>query len=78
MNGFHYKCIKGIQDCIAQVHLTDVDSFYYIIKTENIYGEFYKHKDLFDFRSHSKDPKFYDNTNNLVFGKMKDEKYGAP
>ena len=31
--------------------LTDTDSFYYTIKTENIYGELYKHKDLFDFKS---------------------------
>ena len=31
--------------------LTDTDSFYYTIKTENIYGELYKHKNLFDFKS---------------------------
>ena len=58
--------------------LTDTDSFYYTIKTENIYGELYKHRDLFDFISHWKDPKFYDNTNNLVFVKIKDEKYDMP
>ena len=32
--------------------LTDTDSLYYIIKAENIYEEFCKHKELFDFRNY--------------------------
>ena len=42
---------------------TDTDSLTYEIKSENIYKEFYKWKDLFDFRNYSKDSIFYDDTN---------------
>ena len=34
---------------------------------------FFKRKDLFDFRNYSKDSKFFDETNEKVIGKMKDE-----
>ena len=33
---------------------------------------------LFDFSSYSEDSKFYDNTNNLVVVKIKDETAGVP
>ena len=55
---------------------TDTDSSTYEIKSENIYKEFYKCKDLFDFSNYSKDSMFYDDTNKKVIGKMKD-KYGG-
>ena len=48
----------------------------YEIKSENVYKEFYKWKDLFDFSNYSKDSTFYDDTNKKVIGKMKD-KYGG-
>ena len=34
---------------------------------------FFKWKDLFDFSNYSKDSKFFDETNEKVIGKMKDE-----
>ena len=34
---------------------------------------FFKWKDLFDFTNHSKDSKFFNETNKIVIGKMKDE-----
>ena len=34
---------------------------------------FFKWKDLFDFSNHSKDSKFFNETNKKVIGKMKDE-----
>ena len=55
---------------------TDTDSLVYEIKSENVYEEFFKWKDLFYFSNYSKDSKFFDDTNKKVIGKMKDE-YGG-
>ena len=55
---------------------TDTDSLAYEIKSKNVYEEFFKWKDLFDFSNYSKDSTFYDDTNKKVIGKMKDE-YGG-
>ena len=52
---------------------TDTDSLTYEIKSENVYEEFFKWKDLFDFSNYSKDSKFFDETTKKVTGKMKDE-----
>ena len=56
---------------------TDTDSLTYEIKSGNVYKEFYKWKDLFDFSNYSKDSTFYDDANNNIIGKMKDEYGGA-
>ena len=47
-------------------------SLNYEIKSENVYAEFFKWKDLFDVSNYSKDSKFFDETNKKVIGKMKD------
>ena len=60
----------------AQLLFTDTDSFTYEIKSENLYDDFFKWKDLFDFSNYSEDSKFFGNTNKKVIGKMKDE-YGG-
>ena len=52
---------------------TDTDSLTYEIKSKNVYEEFYKWKDLFDFSNYSKDSKFFNESNKKVIGKMKDE-----
>ena len=44
-----------------------------LIKLKNVYEEFFKWEDLFDFSNYSKDSKFFDGTNKKVIGKMKDE-----
>ena len=54
---------------------TDTDSLTYEIKSENVYEEFFKWKDLFDFSNYSKDSEFFDDINKKFIGKMKDE-YG--
>ena len=59
----------------AELLFTDRDSLTYEIKSENIYEEFCKWKDL-DFSNYSKDSKFFDDTNKKFIGKMKDE-YGG-
>ena len=68
---FHYNFIKKNFD--AELLFTDTDSLAYDIKSENVYEEFFKWKDLFDFSNYSKDSKFFDETNEKVIGKMKDE-----
>ena len=68
---FHYNFIKKNFD--AELLVTDTDSLAYEIKPENVYEEFFKWKDLFDFSNYSKDLKFFDETNKKVIDKMKDE-----
>ena len=52
---------------------TETDSLTYEIKSENVYEEFFKRNDLFDFTNYSKDSKFFYQTNKKVIGKLKDE-----
>ena len=52
---------------------TDTDSLTYEIKTENVYEEFLKWKDLFDFSNYAKDSRFFNETNKQDIGKMEDE-----
>ena len=73
MYDFHYNFIK--ENFNAELLFTDADSLTYEIKSENVYEEFYKWKDLFDFSNYSKDSSFYDESNKKVIGKMKHE-YG--
>ena len=51
--------------------LTDADSLICEIKTEDVYKNFSKDKELFDFSSCSAESKYYDDSNNLVVGMMK-------
>ena len=41
----------------------DTDSLTYEIKSENVYEEFFKWKDLIDFSNYPKDSKFFDEAN---------------
>ena len=68
---FHYNFIKNNFD--AELLFNDTDSLTYEIKSENVYEEFFKWKDLFDFSNYSKDSRFFDEANKKVIGKMKDE-----
>ena len=71
---FHYNFIK--KNFNAQLLFTDTDSLTYEIKSDNVYKDFYKWKDLFDFSNYSKDSEFFDDINKKVIGKMKNE-YGG-
>ena len=75
MYDFHYNFIK--KNVSAKLLFTDADSLTSEIKSEDVYKDFYKWKDLFDFSNYSKDSTFYDDTNKTVIGKMKDEYGGA-
>ena len=71
MYDFHYNFIK--KNFNAELLFTDTDSLAYEIKSENVYEEFLKRKDLFDFSNYLKDSEFSDETNKKVIGKIKDE-----
>ena len=49
----------------------------YEIKTEDIYEDFSSHKQMFHFSNRSTKSKYYNNSNKLVIGKMKDETTGV-
>ena len=68
---FHDNFIKNNFD--AELLFTNTDSLTYEIKAENVYEEFFKWNDLFEFSNYSKDSKCFDETNKKVIGKMKDE-----
>ena len=71
MYDFHYSFIKN--DFDAELLFSDKDSLTYEIKSKNVYEEFFKWKNLFDFSNYSKDSKFFDEPNKKVIDKMKDE-----
>ena len=56
---------------------TDTDSLMYEIETEDVYEDFSSNKEMFDFRNYSTNSKYYDGSNKLVIGKMKDKTTGA-
>ena len=53
MYDFHYNFIK--KNFNAELLFTDTDSLAYEIKSKNVYEEFFKRKDFFDFSNYSKD-----------------------
>ena len=68
---FRYNFIK--KNFNAESLFTDTYSLIYEIKSENVYEEYFKWKDLFDFSNYSKDSRFFNETNKKVIGKVKDE-----
>ena len=49
----------------------------YETKTENVWEDFSSDKDIFDFSNYSSKSKYYDNSNKLAIGNMKDETGGV-
>ena len=43
----------------ANLLLTDTDSLVYEIETDDVYGDFYENKNLFDFSDYLEDSKFF-------------------
>ena len=58
---------------VTTQQLTDTDSLMYEIKTDDVYKDFSKDKAMFGFSNYSVKLKYYDDSNNLVVGEMKDE-----
>ena len=77
MYEFHYNYIKSEYDNKSKLLFTDTDSLMYEIKTVDVHEDFSSNKEMFDFSNYSTKSKYYDNSNKLVIGKMKDETRGA-
>ena len=72
MYQFYYDCVlKTFND--IKLLFTDTDSLVYEIRGGNIYEQYFKDKELFDFSEY---PNYCD-TNKKVLGKMKDEFNGS-
>ena len=77
MYEFHYDYIKRKYGNNSRLYFTDTDTLMYIIKTEDVYVDFTKDNKMFDFSNYSAKSKFYDDSNKLVTGKMKDAAVGV-
>jgi len=69
MYDFQYNYIKQKY----KSKITDTDSLTYEIQTKDVYKDFFKDKNKFDYQENSK---FYDKTNKKVIGKFKDKAAG--
>ena len=65
---FYYNFIKK-KKINAELLSIDTDSLIYEIKSENVYQELFKRKDLFDFSNYSKDSRFFNETNKKLLVK---------
>ena len=70
----YYSSIKKHFD--AELLFIDTDSLTYEIKLEDVYQEFFKRKQLFDFINYLEDLKVFDQANKKVIDKMKYESEG--
>ena len=72
MYEFHYDYIKNKYGNNSSLLFTDTGSLMMCeVKTEDVYEDFSNDKEMFDFSNYSTKSKYYDNSNKLVFGKMK-------
>ena len=77
MQDFHYKYSENKHVDKAEMLLADDDSLIYKTEAKNVYESFYKDKEIFDFSNYPKDSKHFNNANNLVVAKMKNETPGV-
>ena len=77
MYEFHYDFVKNKYGNNSRLLFIGTGSVMYKIKTENIYEDIIKYKEMLDFRDYSAKSKYYDDSNKLIVGKMKDETGGV-
>ena len=78
MPEFHYDYIKSNYGNNSRLLFPDVDSLIYEIKTEDVNKDFSSSdKEMLGFSNYSTKSKYYDNSNKLVVGNMKDETAGV-
>ena len=70
MYQFHYDHIKSTYKKKSKLLFKDTDNLTYEIKTEDVYEDYRRNEDLSNYSTKSK---YYDNSNKLIIGKMKDE-----
>ena len=73
MYEFHYVCMWNKYGHDSRLLFTDFDHLMYKIKTEDVYKDFSKDREMFGFSNYSPKSNYYDNSNKLVVGKMKDK-----
>ena len=73
MYEFHYDYIKNKYGNSSKLLFTDIDSLMYGIKTEDVYENFSKDKEMFDFSYYSTGSKYHNDSNKLVVRKTKGE-----
>ena len=79
MFSFHYNfMLKKINKENLKLMMTDTDSLLYYIKKIDIYKIMHENRELFDLSNYPKNNKLYDDSNNKVYGKFKDESQGTP
>ena len=76
MYEFHYDYIKNKYDNDSKL-FTDTVSLFNEIKTEDAYEDFSSDKEMLDFSNYSTKSKYYDDSNKLVIGKMKEKTRGV-
>ena len=77
MDEFHYDYVRNKYDNKSKLLFTNTDSLMSEIKTEDVYEDFSSDKEILDFSNYVTKSKYYDNSNKLVIGKMKDETGGV-
>ena len=74
---FHSDYIRNKYGSNLSLLFSETDTLMYEIKTEDFYEDFSKYKAMFNFSNYSAKSIYYDNSNKLVVGKMKDETDGV-
>ena len=73
MYAFHYEYMHAKFGSKARLLFTDTDALCYEVEVQDIYEEMFKDKHLFDLSNYDKNHYLFDNTNNKVLRKMKNE-----
>lgn len=71
MYEFHYEYTKQKYGVDAKLRFTDTDSLCYEVKTEYMYEDILKDKELFDTSGYAQDHPLFSTRNKKVLGKMK-------
>lgn len=71
MYEFHYEYTKQKYGVDAKLLFTDTDSLCYEVKTEYMYEDILKDKELFDTSGYAQDHPLFSTRNKKVLGKMK-------
>ena len=72
MYEFHYDHVKNKCGNNSRLLFIDINSLMYKIKTEYVCEDFSDSKEVFDFSNYTNKSKYYDNSNKLMVGKIKD------
>ena len=73
MYEFHHDYIKNKYANNSKPLFIDTNSLIYKINTEDICEDFRNDKEMFDFSNYQTKSKYYNDSNELVVSKMKDE-----